>query len=90
MAAVGHGTGVIRGLIRVEGGALTPGMRLDVFARRTDASRGVGGGMPAQVDAGGRFQIERLVAGTYEVSVQVPVRDVVADKADAPGQLRKP
>lgn len=66
-----YGTGVIRGLIRVEGGALTPGMRLTVFARRTDASRGVGGGMPAQV-INGRFQIERLVAGTYEVSVQLP------------------
>jgi hypothetical protein len=49
-------------------------MRLMVMARRTDgagSSGGRGGGMmPAQVDAQGQFQIERLVAGTYEVTAQ--------------------
>ena len=71
---VAYGTSSIRGVVKVEGGALTQGMRLMVLARRTDgagASGGRGGGMmPAQVDAQGQFQIERLVAGTYEVSAQ--------------------
>jgi hypothetical protein len=72
---VAYGGGVVRGFVKVEGGALTPNMRLMVFARRMDVSRsadgGMGGGMPAQVDSNGRFQIERLVAGTYEISVRM-------------------
>ena len=71
---VAYGTSSIRGVVRVEGGTLTQGMRLMVMARRTDgagSSGGRGGGMmPAQVDAQGQFQIERLVAGTYEVTAQ--------------------
>jgi hypothetical protein len=69
-----YGTSSIRGVVKVEGGTLTQGMRLMVMARRTDgagSSGGRGGGMmPAQVDAQGQFQIERLVAGTYEVTAQ--------------------
>lgn len=70
---VAYGTSSIRGVVRVEGGTLTPGMRLMVMARRTDGASGGGRGggmMPAQVDAQGQFQIERLVAGTYEVTAQ--------------------
>jgi hypothetical protein len=70
-----YGTSIVRGVVRVEDGTLTPNLRLMVFARRTDVGRGaggpMGGGMPAQVEANGRFQIERLVAGTYEISVQM-------------------
>jgi hypothetical protein len=72
---VAYGTSVIRGVVKVEGGALPQGMRLMVMARRTDGAgsgggRGGGGMMPAQADAQGQFQIERLVPGTYEVSAQ--------------------
>ena len=71
---VAYGTSSIRGMVRVEGGTLTQGMRLMVTARRTDSAGGSGGRgsgmMPAQVDAQGQFQIERLVPGTYEVSAQ--------------------
>lgn len=76
---VAYGNSTIRGLVRTEGGTLTPDMRLMVTARRTDApSAGGGGGrggfgggaMPGQVDANGQFQISQLVAGTYEVTVQ--------------------
>jgi hypothetical protein len=73
---VAYGTSVIRGVVKTEGGALTQGLRLMVMARRTDGAgsgggRGGGGGMmPAQVDAQGQFQIERLVPGTYEVTAQ--------------------
>ncbi|MFN7928393.1 MAG: hypothetical protein U0Y68_10680 [Blastocatellia bacterium] len=76
-----YGNSTIRGLVRVEGGTLTPDLRLMVTARRTDApSAGGGGGrgggfggggmMPGQVDANGQFQIMQLVGGTYEVTVQ--------------------
>jgi Carboxypeptidase regulatory-like domain len=69
-----YGTSSIRGVVKVEGGTLTQGMRLMVMARRTDGASGSGGRgggmMPAQVDAQGQFQIERLVAGTYEVTAQ--------------------
>ena len=71
---VACGTSSIRGMVRVEGGTLTQGMRLMVTARRTDSAGGSGGRgggmMPAQVDGQGQFQIERLVPGTYEVSAQ--------------------
>jgi hypothetical protein len=70
---VAYGTSVIRGVVKVEGGALPQGMRLMVMARRTDGASGGGRGggmMPVQVDAQGQFQIERLVPGTYEVSAQ--------------------
>ncbi|HEX4949445.1 MAG TPA: carboxypeptidase-like regulatory domain-containing protein [Blastocatellia bacterium] len=75
---VTYGTSVIRGIVKIEGGALPQGMRLMVMARRTDGAgggggfggRGGSGMMPAQVDAQGQFQIERLVPGTYEVSAQ--------------------
>ena len=71
---VAYGTSVIRGVVKTEGGTLTQGMRLMVTARRTDSANGGGGRgggmMPAQVDAQGQFQIERLVPGTYEVTAQ--------------------
>lgn len=75
---VAYGSSVVRGFVQVDGGALPPGIRLMAMARRVDNSGGGrggggmgGGSMPAQVDAGGRFQIQQLVAGTYEISVQV-------------------
>jgi hypothetical protein len=73
---VAYGTSSIRGLVRVEGGTLTPDLRLMVMARRTDSTNGTGGGrgggmMPAQLDAQGQFQINQLLAGTYEVTVQM-------------------
>lgn len=71
---VAYGTSSIRGVVRIEGGTLTQGMRLMVMARRTDGAGGSGGRgggmMPGQVDAQGQFQIDRLVAGTYEVTAQ--------------------
>ena len=78
-----YGTGIIRGTVRVDGGQLTPDMRIMAIARRTDTGNNGGGGggfgggfgggaMPAQVDASGHFQIEQLVGGTYDVTLIVP------------------
>jgi protocatechuate 3,4-dioxygenase beta subunit len=63
-----YGNSTVRGVVRVEGGTLTPDLRLIAMARRTDNNAG-GGIPPAQVDANGRFQLEGLVAGTYEITV---------------------
>jgi hypothetical protein len=72
---VAYGGSTVRGLVQVEGGALPSGVRLLASARRVDSGgggrMGGGGGMQAQVDPSGRFQIQQLVAGSYEVSVQL-------------------
>ncbi len=71
---VAYGNSTLRGVVQVQGGTLPPQMRLTVLARRVDAGTGGGSGFPAQpsqVDASGRFQIERLVPGAYELTVQV-------------------
>ena len=70
-----YGNSIVRGVVKTDdGSALTPDMRLIVMARRTDgASSGggiMGGAMPTQVDPGGKFQIEKLVPGTYDITVQ--------------------
>ena len=69
-----YGNSSIRGLVRVEGGALPGQMRLMISARRIDAGAGVRdrGGRNAMVDPNGRFQIDQLVGGTYELSLQMP------------------
>lgn len=69
---VAYGNSTLRGVVQVQGGALPPQLRLTVLARRLDASASAGGrgSFPAQVEASGRFQIDRLVPGAYEVTVQ--------------------
>lgn len=66
---IAYGTSIVRGIVQPTGGALTPNIRLMAFARRTDGGN-AGGGIPAQVDANGRFQIENLVPGTYSITIQ--------------------
>ena len=62
-----YGTGSISGTVRVEGGTLPPASRTFVFAVRegSPSSRS-----SAPIDSRGRFVIENLAAGTYEVTVQ--------------------
>jgi protocatechuate 3,4-dioxygenase beta subunit len=62
-----YGTGVIRGLVKIEGGELPDNMMLTVHARRSgddDFARN-----PAIVDARRRFTIEGLSAGEYELEL---------------------
>jgi protocatechuate 3,4-dioxygenase beta subunit len=62
-----YGTGAIRGQVKFEGGTL-PG---DVMMFVSLTREGVRGGNSGQVDARGRFLVENLAAGTYEVMLQV-------------------
>jgi Carboxypeptidase regulatory-like domain len=68
---IGHGTGVVRGEVRVQGGELTPDMRLRVMARRLGGEGQVAAG--ATPDARGRFTLEGLLPGEYEVAVSMMI-----------------
>jgi hypothetical protein len=62
---VSYGTGVIRGVVKVENGSLPEGAR--IFLRLMKGNEMVNTMRPPQVDARGRFLIDGLVAGTNEV-----------------------
>jgi protocatechuate 3,4-dioxygenase beta subunit len=68
-----RGAATVRGQVTTTNLSLPPDARLFAFARRQ------GGDSPltrnAQVDARGRFQFERLPAGTYEFRAQAVTRD---------------
>jgi hypothetical protein len=66
---IDSGTGIIRGQVNVIGGEIPTGWRLSGAARRA----GQPGAQPRMlnVDARGRFIIEHLAAGEYEISVNV-------------------
>lgn len=61
-----YGTGIVRGSAKVNGGALPPGTRLFVLARRTGTDSAAVTAS-AEVDTRGRFVLEGLAAGEYEL-----------------------
>lgn len=64
-----YGTGSVRGLVKIENGTLPENARLVVYARRRgDTSGQVNRG--AQVDTRGRFLIEGISPGDYELTLQ--------------------
>lgn len=63
---IGYGTGVIRGQVQVQGGKLPDGMRLRGWARPISEAR-TQGITQVVVDARGRFIIEGLLGGEYEL-----------------------
>ena len=64
---VAYGTGVIRGSVTVQGGALTD-YRTEIICRRDGARTYSGGG--AYLDARGHFTIKGLAPGSYDCGVQ--------------------
>ena len=73
---MGYGTGVVRGQVSVTGGALPQGARLSVSTRRVGASTAGFGG--TEVDSRGRFTLEGLMAGEYELSLRAYIPGVLA------------
>jgi hypothetical protein len=62
---INYGTGVIRGTVRLEGGASPADSRIFVSSKR----EGERGGTGITVDARGHFIIKNLAPGTYDVMV---------------------
>jgi len=68
---IGYGTGVVRGEVIIQGGPLTPNMRVRVMARRLDSNGpATAGTVP---DARGRFSLEGLLPGEYELTVSLMI-----------------
>jgi protocatechuate 3,4-dioxygenase beta subunit len=78
---VGAGTGVLRGEVKIEGGELT-GLHLLLSFRPTNASVDTPLD-PADIDARGRFLIQNLVPGEYELTIGPYTAYVVGDGAGA-------
>ncbi|HWS87057.1 MAG TPA: carboxypeptidase-like regulatory domain-containing protein [Pyrinomonadaceae bacterium] len=67
-----YGTGVVRGQVAIANGPLPDGTRLGVNARRRGDHPGFGYmSRGVEVDARGRFVLEGLPAGEYEVSLEM-------------------
>lgn len=83
---IGYGTGVVRGEVIIQGGPLTPDMRVRVMARRLDSNGPVtAGSVP---DARGRFSLEGLLAGEYELTVSLMIITPSAPGAAPPPPAR--
>jgi protocatechuate 3,4-dioxygenase beta subunit len=68
-AVIEYGSGSVRGLVKVENGTLPESVRMVVYATR----RGEQAGPPtrgAQIDSRGRFVIEGMSSGDYELTLQ--------------------
>jgi hypothetical protein len=70
---VAYGDGVVRGQAQVVGGSLPEDARMSVSARRVDIPRSPDPVEAYSVDARGRFLIEWLATGAYEISLSVYV-----------------
>ena len=65
-------TGAIRGQVKIEDGELPPGARIGVWVNFADRSKAAESSLPSpDVDSRGRFLLDRLAAGTYEVRAAV-------------------
>jgi hypothetical protein len=68
-------TGTIRGQVKIEDGELPPNGRISLWISVPDENRStpavVNTGSNPQVDSRGRFLIEGLAAGTYEINVAI-------------------
>lgn len=76
---VAYGSGVLRGQVNFTNGTAPTGARVYVFARRAGAEEQNSGW--AEADARGRFVMENLPAGEYEVQARVMVFQPVARPA---------
>lgn len=65
-----YGTGIIQGQVQIEGGNLPAGAALLITVRKVGASQPQSVAS-AQVDARGRFRVDNLAAGEYEMQLRV-------------------
>jgi protocatechuate 3,4-dioxygenase beta subunit len=71
-----YGTGAVRGVVKIENGSLPENARMFVSARRRgDAATGPAS-RGAQVDSRGRFLLEGMATGEYELTLQTVIPGV--------------
>lgn len=68
---VSASTGIVRGLVKLENGELPPNSQLQVWLTSTGSEVTRVEPRSALVDSRGRFVVEGLAAGTYEINVSV-------------------
>lgn len=74
-----YGAATIRGQVKVENGELPEDARLMVSARRIGGNDQNNQRMPAEVDGRGRFVMEEMIAGEYELMLQ-PTRPALRNR----------
>lgn len=82
---IGYGTCVVRGQVRVQGGEITPNTRLMIVAASLDSHGMRRSTIP---DARGRFSIEGLLPGGYEITVSTMSFTPTAPGAPPPPSIR--
>ena len=82
---IGYGTCVVRGQLRVQGGEITPNTRLSIAARSLDSEGMRRSTIP---DARGRFSLEGLLPGEYEITVYTMSLTPSAPGAPPPPGMR--
>ncbi len=75
----GYGQATVRGQVEIINGSLPEGARVSVSARRTDAQNIAKG---ATVDARGRFTLENMLPGEYDIVLTASPRMIVAQGTD--------
>jgi 5-hydroxyisourate hydrolase-like protein (transthyretin family) len=81
---VAYGTGVVNGQVQVVNGTLPQGTSMSVIVRRTDIPGHPDSIQSATVDARGRFLLEGLATGVYQINLLVSVPS--HSGKDAPGR----
>ncbi len=84
-----YGASVVRGQVNVVNGTLPPDARWVVSARRISASSR-GGTRPAQVDARGKFVLEGLAPGEYELVLSPLSEYVIVSPPTSSGSMPRP
>jgi hypothetical protein len=65
-----YGTAVLRGQVKIENGTLPEGVRFYVSVRRIKGDERPAQGISGEVDGRGRFMIDEMPAGEYELMLQ--------------------
>ncbi|MEK6286057.1 MAG: carboxypeptidase-like regulatory domain-containing protein [Acidobacteriota bacterium] len=83
-----YGSGTIRGQVQMESGEIPAGAMMFLSIRRIGAAQNQGR-RPPYPDSRGRFAIDGLLPGEYELSLTVQVRQVAGSPQIGPKSVKK-
>lgn len=72
----GYGTGAIRGQVQIEGGEIPPGAMMFMSLQRSGANQPQQNRRPPVPDSRGRFVVDGLLPGEYELSLTFQVKPI--------------